>query len=215
MYVTENWGCANGHSWDQVSGWYDPDTGQQITPYWLASAPAAEAPAVQAAEPAIEPHVAFDSEPTSAVEPTPDGPRVALLAALLTALQANQAYEAQYGTDTDIVVTASPLSANWGVGGKRVDYSAIMKAVEGERTLYFWEMLKEQGGGLSFGGVQTESYSTFGTKRSGKTSETIVTPGGVEQWSWDYGATRQLVESVAAEHSWRVKTVLRKKSAQW
>jgi hypothetical protein len=98
----------------------------------------------------------------------------------------------------------------------KVDYTAVLKAVEPETTVYFWELLKEQKTGLSFGQVDSESYSTVGARRSGKAREVVVGPGGiVAEAAWDYGATRSIVESVTTSMGWRLKTVLRKSAAQW
>lgn len=91
-----------------------------------------------------------------------------------------------------------------------------MKAVEPELTVYYYEILKEKGSGISFGGFEAESYSSFGGKRSGTTKEVVIGPGGTAMdYSWDYAATRKIVEDVAARHGWKVKVVLQKKSAQW
>ena len=90
-----------------------------------------------------------------------------------------------------------------------------MKAVEEERTLYYWEILKEHTSGPTFGTVGAESYSTVGFRRSGTTAQIAVTPGGAFDFTWDYGTTRRIVEAVAARHGWRVKVVLRKGKARW
>ncbi len=56
----------------------------------------------------------------------------------------------------------------------------------------------------------------MGKKRSGTTSSTTFGPGGVvAQADWDYGVTRQIVESVTVPRGWQLKVVLRKGSAQW
>lgn len=64
VYLTDQWGCPRGHPWNVISGWYDTDTGQPVTPYWLqqAAAPAAPAPVASAPvpEPAPEPEPVRD-----------------------------------------------------------------------------------------------------------------------------------------------------------
>jgi hypothetical protein len=169
-------------------------------------------------EPAPEPEPA--PAPAPAPEPAPTAPgqsdRLTMLADMLATLGQYPNYNSQYGTDTDIVIDNQIADANWGTGAKKVEFSAIMKAVEPERTIYYWEIVKESGGGLSFGGFESEMSTTSGTKRWGKTSETVIGPNGVAMdYDWDYGATRSIVESVAAKHGWKVKTVLQKKSAAW
>lgn len=207
VYLTEQWGCVNGHGWDQISSWYDPETGTPVTPYWLqpSSAEAAAAPQATAQQPAE------GSAPAQA-----PSARDSLLAAVLGAFSAYPTYRVQYGSNTDITIDNQVADASWGTGKKKIEYSAILKAVEAERTVYFWELLKESGSGLNFGGFQAESYSTVGTRRFGKKKDVVLGPGGVEvNAHWDYAATRSIVESVAESQGWRVKTVLRKGAAEY
>lgn len=207
VYLAEQWGCVNGHAWDRISGWYDADTGAPVMPYWQQAEPAST-PADQPAAPAA-----------AAAQPPAEAPadaRSALLSAIVALFARYPGYRVQSGTDTDLVIDNQIADASWGIGKKKIEYSAILKAVEAERTVYFWEILKESGAGLSFGGFESESYSTFGTKRSGKTKQVVIGPGGVQvDAEWDYGATRKLVESVAAAQGWRVKVVLRRGAAAW
>ena len=139
-----------------------------------------------------------------------------LLGALTASLAQYPTYRVERGVDTDLVIDNKVADAVWAGGKKKVEYEAMLKAVEPERTIYLWEMLKEIGSGFSFGGVQAESWSTSGTRRSGKTKGATLTPDGVKAaYDWDYGATRQLIESVAVPAGWRVKVVLKKSSARW
>lgn len=196
VYLTEQWGCVNGHAWNEISGWYDPQTGTSVTPPWLQAAPPA-APAPVAPAP-----IASD--------------RLTLLADMLATFAQYPSFNAQYGTDSDIVIDNQIVNANWGVGNKKVEYSAVMKAVEPELTLYFWEIVKESGAGLNFGGFEAETYSISGKTRSGMQKMMILGANGVPvEWEWDYAATRSVVEDAAARHGWKTKVVLQKKSAQW
>jgi hypothetical protein len=154
-------------------------------------------------------------------EPTPApvavvSDRLTLLADIISTFAQYPSFNARYGTDTDIVVDNQLANANWGTGKKKVAYSSVMKAVEPESTLYFWEIVKESGAGLNFGGFEAETYSVSGKSRSGVQKMMIIGANGVPvEWEWDYAATRTLVEDVAARHGWKTKVVLRKKSAQW
>lgn len=175
------------------------------------AAPAAAVPS----SPAVATPAAA-AAPTSAPTAAPVGTRAALLTDILAAISEHPGYRAVYGTDTDIAVDNTVADASWSTGKKKVSYEAIMKAVEEERVLYFWEMLKESSSGLSFGTMESESYTTSGMKRWGKTKEKVIGPGGVVvDYEWDYGKTRQLVESVCARHGFRLKVVLRKGSARY
>lgn len=179
--------CTNGHPVSEVSNWYDPETGQR-----------------------------FDLAATSA-QPVPQaaGTSQAVVAEIAQALLARTGYTVTGGTNTDLVIGSEVANANWITGKKKVTYSAIMKAEESERTVYWWEMLQESGGGLSFGTMGAESTATFGAKRYGATKEVVIGPGGVAMdYSWDYAATRRLAEEIAARHGFAFKVVLRKSSAE-
>ncbi|MEI7813985.1 MAG: hypothetical protein WCJ13_04250 [Coriobacteriia bacterium] len=212
VYLTEQWGCINGHAWNEISGWYDPQTGAPVTPPWMQVAPPVSSPESVVApipEPVIAPVVA----PAPAAAPSD---RLALLADILATFAKYPSFNAQYGTDADIVVDNQLVNANWGTGNKKVDYSAVMKAVEAELTVYFWDIVKESGAGLTFGGFEAESYSVSGKSRSGVQKMMIIGADGAPvEWEWDYAATRSIVEDATARHGWKTKVVLQKKSAQW
>jgi len=263
VWLSDQWGCVNGHPWSEITNWYEPSTGTPVTPYWLQPTPVAvaepipvtvadPAPAVIAPPaampapvaapipepapmpaplptplPAPEPPVASAAvapaaapavAPAPAATPAPVAPgdRLALLADMLATFGQYPSYRTQYGTDTDVVIDNLVADAEWGTGAKNVEFSAIMKAIEPEHTIYYWEMLKGSGGGLNFGGFDAEMSTTSGMKRWGVTKEAVIGPGGVAMdYTWDYAATRRIVEDVAARHGWKVKAVLQKKSAQW
>ena len=221
VWVRADWSCVNGHPASAVRAHYDTETGQPV------AAPAPK-PAITPApapvpEPTPAPESVLASETPAPVEvdassvpaPAPGTP-LALLADMLATLAQYPGYTAAYGTDTDVRIDNEIANASWGVGKKKVEYSARMKAVEGERVLYFWEMLKESGAGISLGGFDSESTSTLGGKRWGVKKEKIIGPGGVAvDYSWDYGKTRAIVESIAARHGFSVKVVLSSKKASY
>jgi hypothetical protein len=140
--------------------------------------------------------------------------RDAFLIDLMGTLSANPAYTAVWGPDTDMTIASNPVDGSWGAGKKRVEYTAALKAVEVDGTDYFWEMLKEQTSGFSFGTFESESYTQFGAKRSGTKKEAVVGPGSAS-WEWGYGTLRALVEDAASRHGFMVKVVLQRSSATW
>lgn len=197
VWLTPDWGCPKGHAAARVNAWYDSETGRQLTPPQPASAAAvASAPAPAAPAPAA-------------------GTRDSFLTDLMATFAQYPGYAVAWGSDTDMTVSNKVADANLGTVKKKVDYEAALKAVEADRTVYFWEILKEKGSGLSFGGIESESYSTFGAKRYGTKKEVVIGAGGVASYEWDYGQTRAIVESVAARHGLRVKVVLSRKQASW
>lgn len=194
VWLTDAWACPNGHPAARVNAWYDSESGRPLTPPRAQEAPAS-APAPQPAVPA--------------------GTRDAFLAELRAAFAQYPGYAVEWGSDTDMTISNSVANANLGTVKKKVDYEAVLKAVEAERVVYFWEVLKEKGSGLSFGGLESESYSTVGAKRYGTKKEVVIGAAGVASYEWDYGKTRAIVENVAARHGFTVKVVLKKRSAQW
>jgi hypothetical protein len=172
-----------------VNGWYDDASGQPVTP-----------PALSGRVPA--PEVA------------PIGPRVAFLTDLMAALASEPGYSAEWGSDTDVTIASNPVDARWGAGHKKTEYTAALKVVEAERTVYFWEVLKERSSGIPFGTFESESYPTVGAKRSGTRHEATIGPGSTS-WEWGYGTLRKLVEDVAARHGFGVHVVFTRAAAVW
>lgn len=189
VWLTSDWSCPQGHPAARVNAWYESVTGQQLTPPQPVPAPAPAAPA--------------------------SGTRDSFLTDLMATFAQYPGYAVGWGSDTDMTVSNKVADANLGTVKKKVDYEAVLKAVEADRTVYFWEILKEKGSGLSFGGIESESYSTFGAKRYGTKKEVVIGAGGVASYEWDYGQTRAIVEGVAARHGLRVKVVLNRKQASW
>jgi len=187
-----DWGCPNGHAAARVNGWYDSVTGQSVVP---AADPVADVPVAQPATPAA-------------------GTRTGFLTDLVATIANENGYHAEWGSDTDVVITSNPVDARWGAGHKRAEYNAALKVVEQERTVYFWEMLKERSQGMTFGTFESETYSTVGMKRSGTKHEAAIGPGS-NSWQWGYGTLRTLVEEVAARHGFTVRVVLARRSATW
>jgi hypothetical protein len=185
--------CPAGHPAARVNGWYDSETGQQLA---APGAPTAPAPPAAVAPVALE------------------ASRSAFLTDLMAAFASNPAYTAAWGTDTDMVVASNPVDGSWGLGHKRVEYTAALKAVEAERTVYFWELLKERSSGMTFGTFESETYTQVGLKRSGTKKEAVVGPGSAS-WEWGYGTLRALIEDVAARHGFTVRVVLTRRSASW
>ena len=134
------------------------------------------------------------SEAASVLSPEPLAAcRAAFLADLTATFASNPAYTAERGTDTDFAISSNPVHVSWGSGPGRVEYSAVLKAVEADRAVYFWERL--QG-------------------RSGDAADAAVGHGSAS-WEWGYGTLRSLIDEVAGRHGFIVKPVLTKPAASW
>jgi len=140
-----------------------------------------------------------------------------LLDALAGHLASNPGLSVERGRKTDLEIASVLADANWQVGKKKVQYSACLLADEQTRTVKFWEMIKESGGGLgAFFSFKTESYRTDGKTISGNVKETAYGPTGkVIDYNWDYSRLRGEIESLVKAKGWKFKTVLLKGSAMY
>jgi hypothetical protein len=88
---------------------------------------------------------------------------------------------------------------------------------EATQKVYFWEMIKESGCGLSaLFSFKTETYRTEGATRSGTVKETAYGPGGkLIDYNWDYGQVRRIIESAVRSQGWQFETVLLKNKAMY
>lgn len=122
-----------------------------------------------------------------------------------------------WGQKADLEISNELANANWGVGKKKIEYSACLVADSATRTVIFWEMIKESGRGMmGLFSFKTETYRTNGTTRSGTVNETAYGPGGkVIDYNWDYAQVRQCVENAVRAQGWQFKTVLLKGKATY
>lgn len=119
VYLDANWSCPRAHGWNAVSGWYDPTTGQQITPPWM---PQAEAPIAPVPVPAAP-------VPAPVTPAPPPDPAVQLRRMIRDRLE-----------DLGLKVTEKKgvYSAN---RGKEYECSAAVDGTNGR--VLFWERLRE------------------------------------------------------------------------
>jgi hypothetical protein len=139
--------------------------------------------------------------------------RSAFLNDLLSQMASNTAFTAAIGTDSDMAIESNPVDTMWGTGDKRIDYSAVLKAVESDGTVYLWEMLKERTTGFSYGTFDSESNAAAGT-RKGASAHPPMGPGS-PSWEWGFGTLRPLVEQTAVRHGFVVREVLTRRAACW
>lgn len=120
-------------------------------------------------------------------------------------------------SQTDLEIKSMLADADWGVGKKKVEYSACLLVKEQDHAVVYWEMIKESGSGMEAGG----GFS-FGTIKSGKNlfgvkKEVQFSPTGkkVVDYTWDYAKTRKMVEEVVKSCGWQFKTTLMKNKATY
>lgn len=143
--------------------------------------------------------------------------RTHVLQAIATALSPLSQLSLIWGQKTDLSITNELANANWGVGKKKVEYSAVLRLDAATQKVYFWEMIKESGRGLAaLFSFKTETYRTNGTTRSGTVNETAYGPGGkLIDYNWDYNQVRQIIEAAVRSQGWQFETVLLKNKAMY
>lgn len=182
VYVATDWSCPKGHAAARVNGWYDTESGAHVAP--APDPTPAEAPAVSAS-----------------------GTRTGLLIDLMSIFAQSRPYSAAWGSDTDMTIASNPVDGMWGAGKQRAEYSAALKVADVERTVYFWEMLREPSSVAGFDSTEPETYS-------GAEKGTAAGPGSAS-WEWGYGTTRKVVEEVAARHGFSLRVVISRHAAAW
>ena len=95
---------------------------------------------------------------------------------------------------------------------KKVEYSAKFKVDDGEKTVRFFEMLKESGAGMSGGdsldvgggwSVKKETYKTGFGGREGSLEEQGSLLGKKYAFAFDYGKIRTAVQAIAERSGYR------------
>ena len=121
----------------------------------------------------------------------------------------------QRGTGADFTIRTEFLDASWGAGHKKIEYEAAAFLNESERILYFWELTKETGSGLSFSG-ETESSFQTGTTLFRKIKGVGYGPDGkAYEYSLDLGAITKAFKEAAQQYGWKFKVVLKKEKATY
>ena len=143
--------------------------------------------------------------------------RTPVLQAIDTALSPLSYLSLTWGQKTDLSITNELANASWGVGKRKVEYSALLRLDAATQKVYFWEMIKESGRGLAaLFSFKTETYRTDGTTRSGSVTETAYGPSGkLIDYDWDYGQVRQIIEAAVRSQGWQFETVLLKNKAMY
>lgn len=120
------------------------------------------------------------------------------------------------GAKSDLEIAGLLANAGWALGRKKVEYSACVLMKEAERTVVFWEMVKEAGWGMpTFAGFKIETYKTAGNTRAGMEHDEEFGPTGKSiDYDWDYALIRRAVESVAKARGWKFNVVLLPGKAQ-
>jgi hypothetical protein len=119
------------------------------------------------------------------------------------------------GTVSDIEINAEFVNAAWGSGNKKIEYHALALLNEAEKTLYFWEMTKESGAGISFGGGFETSFQSGTTVYRKVKSVGFDAGGKAYEYTLDIGAITKTFKETAKTQGWKFKVVLKKDKAAY
>lgn len=201
-----------------MSRWYDPGTGEYVSPPWreqLVNPEGENGPGSSSDAPSDDASAAVAGAATATAprsESTGPGSKAALLAHMRESLSITRMYVAEYGNEVDLVISGLSGDALEEIGLPHVEYAAALRADESKKTAYMWESLKESSGGLAFGGVETDLHTPEDV------IETIEETGGlipdeesepdIGEPGFDYRSTRDTLSGIASAHGWEVEVSL-------
>ncbi len=189
---------ANDYVWNaQMSDWVQLDQAPDL-------------PAVEATGPMAEQQGAGETGPLSVQKCGCEPTREELLTEILKYNNAGP-FSIYRGKTTDLVITNEVVSSSWFSGKKKVSYTAQLLLNEDDKTVYYWEALKEISAGIS---VQVGFHKKLikGVELFEKAQEKGYAPTGemVYDYQFDYGTLREAIKKLVAKHDWKFKTVIMK-----
>lgn len=98
---------------------------------------------------------------------------------------------------TDVLVRNDFLDAHWGAGKKTIHYEASVLFDEASKTVFMWEMTKENEAGLSFGSNNESSFQTGKTLLRKVKSVQYSASGQVYEIDLDLGAIPKAFKEAA------------------
>ncbi|HEX2925664.1 MAG TPA: hypothetical protein VHP38_05330, partial [Ruminiclostridium sp.] len=117
------------------------------------------------------------------------------------------------GQGTDIAIECEFLDAGWGIGNKKIQYTSRVYFDESANTVTMWELTKEIGSGLSFGGDSETSFQSGATLFRKVKSVHYGPDGKAYEYNLNLGAIPKAFKETAKAHGWKFKTVLRPNKA--
>lgn len=135
-----------------------------------------------------------------------------ILRAVEAALSAFPEVSVTRSGQSDLEVRCVLADAKWVIGKKKVDYLGSLRVIEWERTVMYFERVKESGMGLPpMFSFKAETYRTDGKTISGNVREAGWGPGGkVLDYKWDYGQIREAIRQAVEAWGWKFSATLLK-----
>lgn len=159
--------------------------------------------------------VGSTSEQPKAAQPPANSEKETIIQEILAYSDAGP-FNIARGSNTDVMVTNEVTNSSWFSGKKKITYTAQLLLKEGEKTAYYWEMLKETSSGLSFQmGVQKKKIK--GTEVFQQSRERGYAPGGalVYDYEFDYGSLREAFKKLIESRGWKFKVVIMRGKATY
>jgi len=119
------------------------------------------------------------------------------------------------GGSSDITVNVQLLDAKGGSGNKSITYENAVLVEEKERTIFLYEKTAEKSKGFSFGSSSESSFQSGKTLSRHVKGVFIGSNGAQVTYDFDIGEISKTIKSIAEKHGWKIKTVIRRKSAEY
>ncbi|MFH0848013.1 MAG: ribonucleoside-triphosphate reductase [archaeon] len=139
-------------------------------------------------------------------------------------VEASKAFPAKFEEQRDGTLTIESKIAERKIllSRKTLTYRARLRVDDGQRTVRFFEILKESGIGISGGagpgdmspgfGFKKETYKTTGRGREGNIEELSKLFGKDYKYSWDYSTVRKAIEREAQDAGYSLSVCLNEKN---
>lgn len=140
--------------------------------------------------------------------------RDAILTAVEDMLRQHDTLRTVKGKKSDLEIESLLGEADWGLGDKKLEYTAYLLLQDEEKVVVFWEMVKETGSELGFiGGF---AAGKFGPDGSEIVNELLYdSDEKLRSYQLEYGRIRSEIKSIAEQCGWEFKTALFKRKAMY
>ncbi len=125
-------------------------------------------------------------------------------------------FQIEIGEDTDIVITNEASNKEWCTDKKKTLFTARMLLSQEEKTVYYWELLKEGVSGIEFNGSSVKK-KVKGKQLFRNIREKGFNSSGkiVYDYEFDYESSREAFQNLVEDAEWKFKLVLMKRKTSY
>ena len=119
------------------------------------------------------------------------------------------------GADSDITVSIELFDANVGSCEKKISYENAILIDEDAKIIFLYEKTTDKSRGFSFGSSSESSFQSGKSLKRRVKGSFIGATGAKIEYDFDIGEISKAIEAIAEKYGFKVKSVIRRKSAQF